>query len=199
MKKAIFISLSTASVLLMGACGSNNSKENAVTEITVSKESETKSEETSSTQTINKEKKEQTSEETSEETSQTIKEQETIETVLENNTPNEQQVQETADPRTTDPNSIYYGATPEELERGKQMEQRAQDDYWENNQNQNESPQQDEEINMDTSTLSGFINTYGMTPSAYKMQFEGMSKEEALASTPNHLKSSGEIQTQNLQ
>lgn len=195
MKKAIFISLSTASVLLMGACGSNNSKENAVTEITVSKESETKSEETSSTQTINKEKKEQTSEETS----RTIKEQETIETVLENNAPNEQQVQETADPRTTDPNSIYYGATPEELELGKQMEQQAQDDYWENNQNQNESPQQDEEINMDTSTLSGFINTYGMTPSAYKMQFEGMSKEEALASTPNHLKSSGEIQTQNLQ
>lgn len=44
------------------------------------------------------------------------------------------------------------------------------------------------------STLTEFINKYGMSPVAYKMQYEGMSEEEALQSTPNDMKSSGEIQ-----
>ncbi|WP_436651805.1 hypothetical protein [Latilactobacillus sakei] len=44
--------------------------------------------------------------------------------------------------------------------------------------------------------LSDFINQYGMSPSAYKVQHDGMSLEEALRSTPNSMKTSGEIQTQ---
>lgn len=44
------------------------------------------------------------------------------------------------------------------------------------------------------STLTEFIDKYGMSPVAYKMQYEGMSEEEALRTTPNDMKSSGEIQ-----
>lgn len=47
----------------------------------------------------------------------------------------------------------------------------------------------------DTNTLTGFINAYGMTPSAYKMK-QGMSAEEALKSVPDTMKTSGEIQTE---
>ncbi|MDO7879948.1 MAG: hypothetical protein Q6A85_10910 [Enterococcus mundtii] len=47
---------------------------------------------------------------------------------------------------------------------------------------------------VEPSTLTEFINKYGMSPVAYKMQYEGMSEEEALQSTSNDMKSSGEIQ-----
>ncbi|MGM0216424.1 hypothetical protein [Enterococcus sp. AZ109] len=43
-------------------------------------------------------------------------------------------------------------------------------------------------------TLTEFVNQYGMSPVAYKTQVEGMSEEEALRSTPTGMKSSGEIQ-----
>lgn len=52
-------------------------------------------------------------------------------------------------------------------------------------------------ISTDTNTLTGFINTYGMTPCAYKMK-QGMSAEEALKSVPDTMKTSGEIQTEYL-
>lgn len=52
-------------------------------------------------------------------------------------------------------------------------------------------------ISTDTNTLTGFINTYGMTPSAYKMK-QGMSAEEALKAVPDTMKTSGEIQTEYL-
>ena len=52
-------------------------------------------------------------------------------------------------------------------------------------------------ISTDTNTLTGFINTYGMTPSAYKMK-QGMSAEEALKAVPDTMKTSGEIQTEHL-
>lgn len=42
--------------------------------------------------------------------------------------------------------------------------------------------------------LTDFVNKYGMSPAAYKMQYEGMSEEEALRNTPNEMKTSGEIQ-----
>ncbi|MGK9379364.1 hypothetical protein [Melissococcus plutonius] len=41
-------------------------------------------------------------------------------------------------------------------------------------------------------TLTDFVNKYGMSPAAYKMQYEGMSEEEALRSTM--MKTSGEVQ-----
>ena len=52
-------------------------------------------------------------------------------------------------------------------------------------------------VSTDTNTLTGFINTYGMTPSAYKMK-QGMSAEEALKAVPDTMKTSGEIQTEYL-
>ncbi|WP_415605255.1 hypothetical protein [Leuconostoc pseudomesenteroides] len=52
-------------------------------------------------------------------------------------------------------------------------------------------------VSTDTNTLTGFINTYGMTPCAYKMK-QGMSAEEALKSVPDTMKTSGEIQTEYL-
>ncbi|WP_187241121.1 hypothetical protein [Leuconostoc pseudomesenteroides] len=59
------------------------------------------------------------------------------------------------------------------------------------------STTQSSNISTDTNTLTGFINTYGMTPSAYKMK-QGMSAEEALKSVPDTMKTSGEIQTEYL-
>jgi beta-N-acetylglucosaminidase len=46
-------------------------------------------------------------------------------------------------------------------------------------------------------SLTDFVNEYGMSPAAYKMQHDGMSEKEALDSTPRGMKSSGEIQRQN--
>ena len=112
------------------------------------------------------------------------------EQTFEDHEPEEQEpiVEEPIDPRITDPNSQYYQSTPEEIEQSKLMEQQAQDDFWANQEMNNE------EINTDETTLSGFINKYGMSPAMYKIQNEGMSEEDALRSTPNSMKTSGEIQ-----
>lgn len=45
--------------------------------------------------------------------------------------------EETVDPRTTDPRSEYYQATPEEIEQGRLMEQQVQDDFWANQDSNN--------------------------------------------------------------
>ncbi|RWY85760.1 hypothetical protein [Pediococcus acidilactici] len=52
--------------------------------------------------------------------------------------------------------------------------------------------------NSEPKTLSEFINKYGMSPVAYKIQHDGMSREQALKSTPDTMKSSGELQSQYL-
>lgn len=96
--------------------------------------------------------------------------------------------EKTVDPRTTDSNSQYYQATPEEIEQGRLMEQQAQEDFRANQNSDNA------EISTDETTLSGFVNKYGMSPAMYKIQNEGMSEEEALKSTPDSMKTSGEIQ-----
>lgn len=49
---------------------------------------------------------------------------------------------------------------------------------------------------MDEKTLSGFVNKYGESPAAYKMQHDGMTALQALQSTPDYMKTSGEKQTQ---
>ncbi|WP_233605430.1 DUF3862 domain-containing protein [Pediococcus pentosaceus] len=53
-------------------------------------------------------------------------------------------------------------------------------------------------VNDDTTqlTLSEFVNKYGMSPAAYKIKYQGMSQKEALASTPDGMKSSGEKQSE---
>lgn len=48
---------------------------------------------------------------------------------------------------------------------------------------------------IDETTLTGFLNKYGMSPVAYKIQ-QGMSEDEALSSTPRDMKMSGEIQSE---
>lgn len=130
--------------------------------------------------------KTETTKETTQQSQQTYTESQTNAQVV-----NEQQ---STDPRTNDPKSQYYNATPEEMEKGRQMEQQAQDDYWAANPEGDNT--NNEAISMDENTLTGFINKYGMTPAAYKMQVEGMSKEEALSSTPQNMKTSGEIQSE---
>lgn len=103
------------------------------------------------------------------------------------------------DPRTLDPKSIYYNATPEELAEGARREQEAQDQFHAKETDTiEENNNQKERLNMDTSTLTGFLNTYGMTPTLYKIQVEGMTEEEALKSTPQNMKTSGEIQSEYL-
>ena len=42
--------------------------------------------------------------------------------------------------------------------------------------------------------LHDFVNKYGESPAAYKMEHDGMSAHDALMSTPNDMKTSGEIQ-----
>lgn len=48
------------------------------------------------------------------------------------------------------------------------------------------------------SDLSDFVNRYGESPAAYLMDHSGMSQQQALNSVPDTMKSSGEIQSQNL-
>ncbi|ADN99259.1 hypothetical protein [Lactiplantibacillus plantarum] len=52
-----------------------------------------------------------------------------------------------------------------------------------------------ESISMDEHTLTGFLNKYGVSPVLYKIQ-HGMSEKEAFETTPDSMKSSGELQTQ---
>ena len=42
-------------------------------------------------------------------------------------------------------------------------------------------------------TLKGFINKYGMTPVAYKERFKGMTRKQALLSTPDNMKAEYEL------
>ncbi len=115
------------------------------------------------------------------------------------------QTQETADSSTSSANPQPGNA---------ENEQAAQDRYWEaiNNgasqeaalayadgrsdsyQEASSSEEQAAEAS-EPATLTEFINQYGMTPVAYKIQMEGMSEEEALRSTPREMKTSGELQT----
>lgn len=77
---------------------------------------------------------------------------------------------------------------------GNIITQAQKDQLDSNNQAQQQNDDTTQDISTDTSTLTGFVNVYGMSPAAYKVQ-NGMSTEEALRSTPRHMKTSGEIQT----
>ncbi|MDN7145133.1 hypothetical protein QS460_04225 [Liquorilactobacillus mali] len=57
-------------------------------------------------------------------------------------------------------------------------------------------PSSSSPISYDENTLTGFLNKYGMSPVAYKIKYEGMSEYDALKSTPNDMKDSGEMQTE---
>ncbi len=51
--------------------------------------------------------------------------------------------------------------------------------------------------NSEPTTLTGFLNKYGMSPAAYKMEHDGMTQEQALKATPDSMETSGEIQMEN--
>ena len=70
---------------------------------------------------------------------------------------------------------------------GYEQQQRAS----ENESNPTTNPQQD----INSLSLSEFVNKYGMTPAAYQAQ-NGMTPEEALQNTPQDKKTSGEIQSE---
>lgn len=44
--------------------------------------------------------------------------------------------------------------------------------------------------------IHSFVNQYGVSPALYKMQHYGMSQQQALDSTPDNMKTSGELQVQ---
>ncbi|MYV04651.1 hypothetical protein [Furfurilactobacillus milii] len=62
-----------------------------------------------------------------------------------------------------------------------------------NNGSQRAATQSTSGISMDENTLTGFLNKYGESPAAYKID-HGMSVQQALNSTPDNMLSSGEIQ-----
>lgn len=71
----------------------------------------------------------------------------------------------------------------------------------EENQSQNTDTQQQsgtQQNNQDAQpqNLTEFVNKYGMSPALYKMKHDGMSQLQALESTPDNMKTSGEIQLQ---
>lgn len=45
-------------------------------------------------------------------------------------------------------------------------------------------------------TLSDFVNKYGESPAAYKMDHDGMTGKQALAATPDNMETFGELQTE---
>lgn len=61
--------------------------------------------------------------------------------------------------------------------------------------NQSTQQQNSNGISYDTNTLTGFLNTYGVSPVAYKVK-NGMSPYDALKNTPDIMKTSGEMQTE---
>ncbi|WP_239458021.1 hypothetical protein [Limosilactobacillus alvi] len=63
---------------------------------------------------------------------------------------------------------------------------------------QTEQPQQQQDALATTDNLHDFVNKYGESPAAYKMEHQGMSARDALLSTPDNMKSSGEIQATNM-
>jgi squalene cyclase len=50
-------------------------------------------------------------------------------------------------------------------------------------------------VSYDTNTLTGFVNTYGVSPALYKIQHDGMSDKAALDSLPDSMLTFGEQQT----
>lgn len=62
--------------------------------------------------------------------------------------------------------------------------------------NQDTQQQASNGISYDENTLTGFVNKYGESPAAYKVEHNRMSQLQALESTPDSMKTFGEKQTQ---
>lgn len=83
--------------------------------------------------------------------------------------------------------------TPAQSQQVADAKQPDQQSQAQNNQN---TQQQAGGISYDENTLTGFVNKYGESPAAYKVEHEGMSTLQALQSTPDNMKTFGEKQTQ---
>lgn len=108
--------------------------------------------------------------------------------------------QSQADSASIEQNEIDADNAFAELEAVTQESSSATEDYTtsdSNSQQQQESSQTSNgELPPFDGTLTDFLNKYGMTPAAYKVQHFGMTPMEALQSTPDILETSGEIQTE---
>lgn len=47
-------------------------------------------------------------------------------------------------------------------------------------------------------TLTDFVNRYGMSPAAWLQKYRGLSPQQALEQTPRNMKTSGELQSENM-
>lgn len=68
-----------------------------------------------------------------------------------------------------------------------------------NSQQRQASQQNAQPVNNDptqSGDIHSFVNQYGVSPALYKMQHYGMSQQQALDSTPDNMKTSGELQVQ---
>lgn len=59
-----------------------------------------------------------------------------------------------------------------------------------------QAPQASSNSADDSGNIHDFVNKYGESPAAYKMDHYGMSADQALANTPDTMKTSGELQYQ---
>ena len=110
-----------------------------------------------------------------------------------------QDSQSQADSASIEQNEIDADNAFAELEAATQESSSATEDQTTSNseqQQQTVSQSPNGELPPFDGTLTDFLNKYGMTPAAYKVQHFGMTPMEALQSTPDILETSGEIQTE---
>ncbi len=106
--------------------------------------------------------------------------------------------QSQADSASIEQNEIDADNAFAELEAATQESSSATEDHTTSNSEQQQAGSQPSngELPPFDGTLTDFLNKYGMTPAAYKVQHFGMTPMEALQSTPDILETSGEIQTE---
>lgn len=106
--------------------------------------------------------------------------------------------QSQADSASIEQNEIDADNAFAELEAATQESSSATEDHTTSNSEQQQASSQPSngELPPFDGTLTDFLNKYGMTPAAYKVQHFGMTPMEALQSTPDILETSGEIQTE---
>lgn len=106
--------------------------------------------------------------------------------------------QSQADSASIEQNEIDADNAFAELEAATQESSSATEDHTTSNSEQQQAGSQPSngELPPFDGTLTDFLNKYGMTPAAYKVQHFGITPMEALQSTPDILETSGEIQTE---
>lgn len=91
--------------------------------------------------------------------------------------------------------NAQQNSNPNSQQQTVQQNVNAQQQQTYTKQNQQQSTNNNQQ-NAQPQTLQAFVAKYGVSPALYKMQHEGMSELQALESTPDNMKTSGEIQLQ---